>query len=119
MFLDVKVEHIGFHSSDQHPLLLRFGRGTCHDKIHDRSFRFESFWLKEEDLGSVVGEAWGDIRFLTNIFDFRLKLNWCAAKLYEWSKERFGSLRKLIDRTPKSIKDLYKNVANTGIMDAI
>ncbi|KAK4849525.1 hypothetical protein QYF36_025770 [Acer negundo] len=74
---------------------------------------------EDEDLSSVVEGAWGNRGFSTNVYDLHSKLNWCAAKLSKWSRERFRSLRKLIDRTQRSIEDLYKNVDIAEVMNEI
>ncbi|KAK2645580.1 hypothetical protein Ddye_020775 [Dipteronia dyeriana] len=75
MFMDAKVEHLGFHSLDHRPLLFEIQGGTCLEMNHDIAFHFEPFWLKDEDLCSVVREVWGDTHLSTIVSDLCSKIN--------------------------------------------
>ncbi|TXG70978.1 hypothetical protein EZV62_005913 [Acer yangbiense] len=54
----VMVEHLGFHSSDHRSILLRFDQNRPLLKSIFSGFRFEPYWLKDVDIGRVIGDAW-------------------------------------------------------------
>ena len=73
----------------------------CFEGISDnnslkiRQFRFEPFWLKEEDCTDVVKEAWSKVNHVH--FDnatrhLRSSLTTCGAALRSWSFKKLGSI---------------------------
>ncbi|KAK3204864.1 hypothetical protein Dsin_018910 [Dipteronia sinensis] len=58
-FPQARVDNLGFYSSDHRPLLLTFSSNHINYKGKNKGFRFKSFWLREDDIGSRVGAESG------------------------------------------------------------
>lgn len=113
------MEHLGYNFSYHRPIFLNFGSSYRVARDRNRGFRFEPFWLKENDISEVIKSAWVDKRPPRNPKELRVKLHWCASKLVGWSKERFGSLRKSIDDKQKLIESLYARSNEHSVIDQI
>ncbi|TXG57156.1 hypothetical protein EZV62_018469 [Acer yangbiense] len=72
-----------FHSSDHRPILLRFDQNRQLIKSRFSGFHFEPYWLKEVDIGRVIGEAWQGRGPSISSQDFIGKLTYCASRLLE------------------------------------
>ncbi|TXG60558.1 hypothetical protein EZV62_015131 [Acer yangbiense] len=106
----------GFNSSDHRPLLM-----VCESNMNEigkieKRFQFETFWLKKDDIGSVVTEIWEKRGTSNSIGDLRAKLDRCAVKLTGWSRTRFGNIRKQIEEKNREIENLYKKCKENGVM---
>ncbi|KAL5758842.1 hypothetical protein ACOSP7_021453 [Xanthoceras sorbifolium] len=120
LFSGIKVEHLGFMFSDHRPISTKFVRGgPSGSGGGDRMFRFEPFWLKDEECYSVICSAWGGFNSETSGRGLRDKLGLCADRLENWSKVKFGSLKKAIDRKRCEINLLYDRQQSVQVLDAI
>ncbi|KAK2649036.1 hypothetical protein Ddye_016525 [Dipteronia dyeriana] len=88
-------------------------------KGRDSCFKFEPFWLKDEDISKVIEIVWAEKSPSQNSKDLKSKLNWCVAKFSGWSKEHFGSLRKSIEGQQKLIDSLYVRSHVSSVMEQI
>ncbi|KAL5818842.1 hypothetical protein ACOSQ4_022684 [Xanthoceras sorbifolium] len=90
--------------SDHRPISVKF---VCGSSINSggrgRKFRFEPFWLKDEECYYVICTAWGGFESDTSGRGLREQLVMCADRLENWSKVNFGSLKKAIDRKRYSL----------------
>ncbi|KAL5789913.1 hypothetical protein ACOSQ2_004801 [Xanthoceras sorbifolium] len=106
--------------SDHRPISAKFVcGGPSGSGGGDRKFRFEPFWLKDEECYSVICTAWGGFDSETSGRGLRDKLVLCADRLENWSKVKFGSLKKAIDRKRCEINLLYDRKQSDQILDAI
>ncbi|KAK0607926.1 hypothetical protein LWI29_022770 [Acer saccharum] len=119
VFHQTRVEHLSFFSSDHRPLLWECKRREENDRRYEKRFQFESFWLKEDDIGRVITESWEEIGPSGTTGDLKIKLDKCAEKLMGWSKSRFGNLRKQIEEKSREIEYLYRKCRETGVMQKI
>ncbi|KAL5804943.1 hypothetical protein ACOSQ3_031743 [Xanthoceras sorbifolium] len=120
LFSGIKVEHLGFMFSDHRPISAKFVRGgPSGSGGGDRKFRFELFWLKDEECYSVICTAWGGFDSETSGRGLRDKLVLCADRLENWSKVKFGSLKKAIDRKRGEINLLYDRKQSEQVLNAI
>ncbi|KAL5738018.1 hypothetical protein ACOSP7_030779 [Xanthoceras sorbifolium] len=120
LFSGIKVEHLGFMFSDHRPISAKFvcgGSNICGGR--DRKFRFEPFWLKDEECYSVICSAWGGFDSDTSGRGLRDKLVVCADRLENWSKVKFGSLRKAIDRKRCELNLLYDRQQSEQVLNDI
>ncbi|KAL5805657.1 hypothetical protein ACOSQ4_028390 [Xanthoceras sorbifolium] len=114
------IEHLGFMFSDHRPISAKFVRGGLNGSGGgDRKFRFEPFWLKDEECYSVICTAWGGFDSESSGRGLRDKLGLCADRLENWSKVKFGSLKKAIDRKRCEINLLYDRKQSEQVLDAI
>ncbi|KAL5735902.1 hypothetical protein ACOSQ2_030690 [Xanthoceras sorbifolium] len=106
--------------SDHRPISAKFVRGGPSDSGGgDRKFRFEPFWLKDEECYSVICTAWGGFDSETSGRGLRDKLVLCADRLENGSKVKFGSLKKAIDRKRSEINLLYDRMQSEQVLNAI
>ncbi|KAL5800890.1 hypothetical protein ACOSQ3_032522 [Xanthoceras sorbifolium] len=120
LFSGIKVEHLGFMFSDHRPISARFvygGPNISGDR--DRKFKFEPFWLKDEECYSVICSAWGGFVNDSSGRGLRDKLVVCADRLANWSKVKFGSLRKAIDRKRCELNLLYDRLQSEQVLNDI
>ncbi|TXG61366.1 hypothetical protein EZV62_012729 [Acer yangbiense] len=108
-----------FHTSDHRPILLKFDKFSRQLKSRYSGFRFEPFWLKEEDIGRVVMDFWKGKSLLNSTQEFLCKLNQCATSLVGWSRDRFKNLSNQIEVKNREIECLYKNSEKDGVMTVI
>ncbi|TXG63278.1 hypothetical protein EZV62_010272 [Acer yangbiense] len=112
----IKVEQLGFNSSDHRPILLTFKQFSGPHRSRIESFRFEPFWLKESDFASVVENSWKDYGSSGLVDDFNKKLSWCASRLRGWSNVRFKNLSNQISVKNREIEKLYQSCDRAGVV---
>ncbi|KAK3182746.1 hypothetical protein Dsin_030032 [Dipteronia sinensis] len=102
---------------------LSFSSLTMRDKRDwekgGRGFRFEHFWLKDDDCEDIVKEAWAEYGMVNSVEDLKGKLAWCAAELEAWSKLKFGSLRKKINMKQEELETLFESSHEPGSREKI
>ncbi|KAK3228272.1 hypothetical protein Dsin_008134 [Dipteronia sinensis] len=101
------------------PILLICSTVTWYKRNIERCFRFEQFWLKENDIGNVIETAWSVRGHSLSTEDLKGKLDQCASNMLEWSKLYFGNLQKQIGEKNREIEHLYKKSGYPGIMNSI
>ncbi|KAF7149419.1 hypothetical protein RHSIM_Rhsim03G0083500 [Rhododendron simsii] len=84
VFVEVAV------GSDHNPLILNTEIPL--NKV-GKPFRFESFWLSDEECSLVVSEAWNLDQEGNSMLSVCKKLRACKDRLKEWSRMKFGDLR--------------------------
>ncbi|KAK2654534.1 hypothetical protein Ddye_014390 [Dipteronia dyeriana] len=80
----------------------------------NKGFRFELFWLKNDDYESIVKEAWAEYGLVNSVEGLRGKLVWCATKLEDWSKLKFGFLWQKINKKQKELESLFESSHEQG-----
>ncbi|TXG53380.1 hypothetical protein EZV62_022549 [Acer yangbiense] len=118
--IDDYVKHLGYNNSDHRPIILNT-RGSLKNpkKGSDFGFKCEPFWLTEEKCAEVVTSAWGDSEVSSLVDYLRRKLSSCARKLEAWSKEKFGSLGKLISLKSEELEALLVRARVPGVSQEI
>ncbi|KAK3228384.1 hypothetical protein Dsin_000265 [Dipteronia sinensis] len=120
LFPNAKIHHIGFNSSDHRPLLLELDQclvGT--DRLAGKTFKFEPFWLKDEDCGWIVLETWNSMKPANSREFLKGKLDMCASRLDSLSKFKFESLQKTIANKQKEVEDLLIQTQIKGTMNIV
>lgn len=74
------------------------------DNVNEKLFRFESFWLSNENCKKVVANAWGN--FLASPLE--TKLEHCAHTLKDWAGNTFGEVKRKIRTTEKKLTKAQK-----------
>ncbi|KAK3193164.1 hypothetical protein Dsin_024474 [Dipteronia sinensis] len=118
-FPQVKVEHLGFHSSDHRPLLLHFDYDIHVVRGRGKGFKFKPFWLQEDYIERVFEREWDKKGRPRSIKELKSKLRWCAGKLSAWNVEHFGSLHSCIGKIQREIEELYRKCSDDGVMISI
>ena len=109
-FEKARVDHLGFWGSDHRALLLRL---KPHQDIMGRrfkrkiAFRFEPWWMKEEECVEVICNAWQSFCFDGSVQSIKKGLRRCASELHMWSTSKFGVLPKRIKRVQDELEEMY------------
>jgi hypothetical protein len=93
-FQEATVYHIQGTLSDHMPLWLSptSVRITPRKKL----FRFESMWLTDEGCRNTVEGAWKSTSDGPHMIHLWNKVNLCQRHLSYWSRQCFGSVRRLL-----------------------
>lgn len=118
MFLDSIVSQLEFGTSDHRMLLISTDVEVGKTRQQNRNciFRFEPYWLRDEKCFDLVASCWNELDPSCSVAE---RLAWCGSKLKSWSRAKYGSLRKQIEQTKKTIDDLFSRADEHGIMDQI
>lgn len=81
------------------------------DVVRD-GFRFESFWLSNNECKNIVADAWEEC--LGANIDFHIAN--CADKLAEWSKHTFGALRSRIKTSERKLNAAQRCPPDANMM---
>ncbi|KAL5832096.1 hypothetical protein ACOSQ4_017450 [Xanthoceras sorbifolium] len=117
LFPGALVENLDFLFSDHRPILLNL-QGSRRSKAV-RSFKFESFWLKDDSCHQVVRNSWNAGVDGNSAEDIRRKLKSCASHLEVWSRSIFGSLRKSISEKLEALNLLLAGVQSVSSAEKI
>lgn len=93
--------------SDHNPLILN--TDVPLNKV-GKPFKFESFWVTEEECKEVVSEAWSQVREDPVTLKVCKKLRNCKDKLKAWSLRKFGNLRLKIGVTKDQLAEVQKQL---------
>ncbi|GKV35033.1 hypothetical protein SLEP1_g43353 [Rubroshorea leprosula] len=90
--------------SDHSTILLKVQRRVQHvGRKGDRQFRFENYWLNDDESESIVREAWSQEMSASMMDRVLAKIARCGVLLPDWSAHKFGNL-------PGRIKKLQSNL---------
>ena len=89
-----KVQHLHSNTSDHQAILVKPEGILPNPK---RSFKFEQMWLRDKSCSFTVNRAWGPPIGGATMPEVAEKVNFCAFKLIEWSKNSFGSVKKMLE----------------------
>lgn len=95
--------------SDHNPLTLNTSLPL--NKV-GKPFRFESFWVTEEDCRSIVSLAWSKDWEGSMMLAMCKKLRGCKELLKEWDRTKFRDLRLRIAVTKEQLLDVQKQLGN-------
>ncbi|KAF7146318.1 hypothetical protein RHSIM_Rhsim04G0150700 [Rhododendron simsii] len=101
VFVEAAIE------SDHNPLLLNTVEAL--NKV-GKPFKFESFWVTEEDCKEVVSEVWCQSNDGSKMYTVCKKLRGCKEKLKQWSFKKFGNLRLKIVVTKDQLAEVQKQI---------
>ena len=104
MYETAMVEHLTSPCSDHCPLLLRTAPVETR-RSGERILRYEIMWEREDSLAEVVEEAWTATRPGANLGSVARALEEVMGLLHEWSRSKFGSVRK-------KLKELRNKLCN-------
>ena len=89
-----KVQHLHSNTSDHQAILVKSEGILPNPK---RYFKFEQMWLRDKSYSVTVNRAWGPPIGGATMPEVAEKVNFCAFKLIEWSKNSFGSVKKMLE----------------------
>ncbi|KAH7863586.1 hypothetical protein Vadar_019513 [Vaccinium darrowii] len=93
--------------SDHNPLVLDTNAPL--NKV-GKPFRFESFWVTEDECKGVIDQAWTKNQEGAFMFALCKKLRVCKESLKEWNKRTFGNLRLKIAASKDQLIEIQKQL---------
>ena len=102
-FAGARVYHLHSDSSNHLPLLI-MPSGLEMDR-KKKVFRFEEMWLLDKGCTEIVEAVWCSNDFVHSDFQVLKKIERCGVELTKWSREKFGSLRKELDKKRRMLAD--------------
>ena len=106
-----KVQHLHSYSSDHLAIIVK-PEGIV--PRQNRSFKFEQMWLRDRGCSDTVISAWGLSLMGAKMPEVARKIHTCGEKLSEWSKNNFGSIRKLLEEKKKLLDKAEMAAARGG-----
>ena len=112
-FAGAKVHHLHSNSSDHCPLWI-----VPSDLIVDRKnkpFRFEEIWLPDKGCTDTVEVFWLSNGFEQSEDRVIKKIEKYGYELTRWSREKFGSVRKELERNRRLLTEAEKEAMTSGL----
>lgn len=106
-----KVQHLQSNSSDHQAIIVK-PEGIIPKP--NRSFKFEQTWLSDRGCSNTVIAAWGPPLLGATMPKVAGKIKNCREKLTVWSKNCFGSVRKLLEVKRKLLDKAEMEAAKGG-----
>ncbi|KAL5546642.1 hypothetical protein UlMin_006329 [Ulmus minor] len=117
MFPNYRVYHLDFLHSDHRPLHLTLNQKPTRNR--PRGFRFEPFWLKEEDFRETFLSSWPSALLQDPLVDLSSCLLSCSLTLNSWNTKKFGNTQNAIKQQQSVINQLHSMAATPDIMDQL
>lgn len=108
---------MSFSKSDHRPILLRLSNqfsSPSSQPVGKKSFRFEPFWIHEEEYTDLVSEVWSKPTVLffnpSNPFaSVNSRLEGCINKLRIWSHKKFGLWKVELKQKRERLETLFNS----------
>lgn len=107
LFPEARVEHLVSPCSDHCSLLITMTKDEINTRVVKRG-RYEAMWERESSIDQVVSEAWSR-EVKQSLGDISLKLQEVMVSLKNWSHEKFGSVRKELEKLRCHLVELSKD----------
>lgn len=104
-----KVQHLHSNSSDHQAIIVK---SAGINPEPNRPFKFEKMWLSDSGCSNTVTNAWGLPLTGATMPKIAGKIQTCGEKLSVWSKNCFGSIRKLLEKKEKLLDRVELEAAN-------
>uniref|UniRef100_A0A453QIW6 Endonuclease/exonuclease/phosphatase domain-containing protein n=1 Tax=Aegilops tauschii subsp. strangulata TaxID=200361 RepID=A0A453QIW6_AEGTS len=104
IFSDAAVQHLVSPCSDHCPILVR-----CLHESDDRPrmcCRYEVMWERDPGLTEVVDKAWKEQGVIHGLADVNKALNLVMKKLQGWSRKKFGTVTRELEKSRSRLEEL-------------
>lgn len=101
-FPNSAIHHLKCSYSDHNPLKLVFDNGHTPRQHRNRSFKFESMWIRHTDCAKLIVEIWDPES------DVLSSLDNCRIGLINWSRRSIGSVKGQIKKTRHRLGELQE-----------
>ncbi|XP_024155814.1 uncharacterized protein LOC112163789 [Rosa chinensis] len=108
-----RVVHLNPSTSDYLPILLEIREIRQRQRKRKKRFRFEEFWLKEEECKKVVESGWEKAVGSYPFLKICNKIDLTRKALEKWSSNQFGSLKRNIEDTRAKLAVFYDSTQFT------
>ena len=86
--------------------------------MEKKRFKFEEFWLTEDSCFELVKESWESLTGLQSLNLLSRKLDKTRTVLEAWSSEKFGGLRKEIDKVSAQLASFLDESLSAEVVDS-
>ncbi|CAL5097923.1 unnamed protein product [Urochloa decumbens] len=104
-FPDASVFHLTSPCSDHCPLLVSVLQEPQTQRVERQAY-YEIMWEREASLDDCVKEAWEREHTAGDLGDINVALKGMMRSLKSWSSEKFGSIRKELERMRAALAQL-------------
>ncbi|KAL2935796.1 hypothetical protein RDABS01_018914 [Bienertia sinuspersici] len=112
LFPDFEVRHFPVYRFDHALICLKMDEGSGNHR-RDKLFRFETFWMSNDECRSVIVNAWNESPGM----NVATKLEVCATKLKDWANRTFGDIKKRIKIAEKNLKTIQNMQPDRSILE--
>lgn len=105
------------NKSDHLPILMEVREFSPKRKKKKRRFRFEDFWLQDEDCLQVIETGWDSSTGRDPFSRICNKISNTREALLAWSKSRFNSLKEEITKTRAQLAFFFDNYFSAPPLD--
>jgi hypothetical protein len=102
------VLHLTSPQSDHKALLVEI-RSSGEALYKNRIFRYEIMWERDENLSSVVEQAWQKRNPGSDLGALAMRLQSVTKKLKDWSRANFGQVTKELEALRKKVEALERD----------
>ena len=106
-----KVQHLHSNSLDHQALIMK-PEGI--NPKPNRSFKFEQMWLRDKGCSNTVTSAWGQPIIGVTMLKVVGKVQVCGERLTKWSKNSFGSVRRMLEEKRNFLSKAEMDAAKGG-----
>ncbi|XP_074302679.1 uncharacterized protein LOC141634383 [Silene latifolia] len=112
LFPNMIVQHLPIYSSDHAAILLK--EESVIDRCRRRrKFKFEPFWMADEQCEGIINEAW---RYGPNR-DIPGRVKNCAMELSNWASQNFGNIKRRIRDKETELEQWQRHPPSTDMLD--
>ncbi|PON78325.1 Endonuclease/exonuclease/phosphatase [Parasponia andersonii] len=115
MFSNAIVHHLACEGSDHWPLLLaNINKKTPSGKDSKKRtwrFHFEELWVGQNECASIIEKVWDRNTEANTITSVNKKLENCADQLRAWSKLKYGTQQKDLDKLRSELGLIQRNLS--------
>ncbi|KAL6194442.1 hypothetical protein ACLB2K_035526 [Fragaria x ananassa] len=104
----LKVSHLKPSKSDHLSILVEIRSVQVEVRRKKKRWRFEGYWLQDEECGEMVRRGWQSSECVNDFMKVCQKINNTRKVLGEWSKLKFGILKKEIELTRSKLAVFYE-----------
>lgn len=111
-----RVQHLHSNSLNHQAIIVK-PKGINPNPNH--TFKLEQMWLRDRGCSNTVVSAWGPSILEATMPMVTGKVQDCGVKLAEWSKNSFGSVRKMIEEKKKLLSKAELDAAKGGDLTVV
>jgi hypothetical protein len=111
MFADTRVKHLASSCSDHCPLHVSIVQEKRVEHTQPRR-HYEIMWERSTELTEQIERAWEEAGPKASLDEVRKGLDTVMTELQGWSKKKFGSIKKELDKARKQLESLQAQNAD-------
>ncbi|XP_060974670.1 uncharacterized protein LOC133039749 [Cannabis sativa] len=108
-FSDNRIHHLDYYSSDHRAIALNISMLTQDqpDFRPRNRFRFEQFWLKDEECRNLIVNNWKSGLTTDPLPSLLQNINSCSTALQTWHNNKYGQMKHDINKAQKKAAEMH------------